>query len=152
MRLIRLLPDRAGIKGRMDLQDPFPEGAACVIGSAHEVTAHVPVGMGPEGIAIDEAGRRAFVACSRSNAVVAVGLDSSKVAWRAETCREPIPVVFEPPTGRVFSANARSDTLTVLDGRPGRLLADVPAAATRRDSVTTRGCGAFTAVRPPPAR
>ncbi len=35
-------------------------------------------------------------------------------------------MVVDAPTGRVFTADSRSDTVTVLDGRTGRRLAGLP--------------------------
>ncbi len=90
----------------MQQREPIVEGAACAVELAHQVTGSVPVGMGPEGVAVDAAGRRAFVACSRSNVVAMVGLDGDPAPWQAAVGREPIPVVFDEPTGRVFTANA----------------------------------------------
>ena len=43
--------------------EPVIDGMACAVNLAHEVVREIPVGMGPEGIAVDAAGRRAFVAC-----------------------------------------------------------------------------------------
>jgi DNA-binding beta-propeller fold protein YncE len=37
--------------------------------------------MRPQGIAVDAAGRRAFVACSRGNAIAVVPLDGPAVPW-----------------------------------------------------------------------
>src|SRR5581483_10755332 len=101
--------------------ESFTEGAACAVNLTHRVLGHVPVGMGPEGIAVDAAGRWAFVACSRSNAVTALRLGGERHVWQTGVGREPIPVVFDPPTGRLFTADARSDTVTVLDAETGRL-------------------------------
>jgi YVTN family beta-propeller protein len=38
-------------------------------------------------------------------------------------------VIFDPPTGRVFTADARSDTVTVLDAATRRQLARVPVGS-----------------------
>ena len=64
---------------------------------------------------MDAAGRRAFVACSRSDAVAVLRLDGDPAPWQAPVGREPIPVIYDGPTRRVFVADARSDTVTVLD-------------------------------------
>jgi sugar lactone lactonase YvrE len=61
--------------GTMRSEEPIIDGMACVVKQAQWVIRDIPVGMGPEGVAVDPAGRRAFVACSRSNAVTAVRLD-----------------------------------------------------------------------------
>src|ERR1700751_4234144 len=52
----------------------FPVGAACRIDSRSpwRQVAEIPVGLDPEGIAVDVGGRRPFVACSRSDFVSVV--------------------------------------------------------------------------------
>jgi DNA-binding beta-propeller fold protein YncE len=59
----------------MRSEEPIVDGMACAVNLAHGVVRDIPVGTSPEGIAVDAAGRRAFVACSRSNAVTGVRLD-----------------------------------------------------------------------------
>ena len=59
----------------------FPVGAACRIDARtpwHHI-AEIPVGLDPEGIAIDSGRRRAFVACSRSDFVSVIDLDTHEV-------------------------------------------------------------------------
>ena len=56
----------------------FAVGAACRIDlptPAREI-AEIPVGLDPEGIAVDTRRRRAYVACSRSDFVAVVDLDA----------------------------------------------------------------------------
>ena len=65
-----------------ETEDPaFPVGAACRIDSRSpwRQIAEIPVGLDPEGIAVDVARRRAFVACSRSDFVSVVDLETHEV-------------------------------------------------------------------------
>ena len=50
--------NRSGLGSLLVMSDgeELIEGAACAVNLAHQVTGHVPVGMGPEGIGVDEAG------------------------------------------------------------------------------------------------
>lgn len=77
--------EAAGRPPRMQPGEPIVEGAACAVELAHQVA----------GIAVDEAGRRAFVACARSNAVAAVSLDGKPEPWQIQVGREPIPAVVD---------------------------------------------------------
>src|SRR3954469_16081479 len=95
----------------------FPVGAACRIDarSPWRQVAEIAVGLDPEGIAIDAARRRAFVACSRSDFVSVVDLDTHEVITEIVTGAEPIDIGFDAATGRVFSADAHADQVTIID-------------------------------------
>jgi YVTN family beta-propeller protein len=94
----------------------FPVGAACRIDSRSpwRQVAEIPVGLDPEGIAIDVARRRAFVACSRSDFVSVVDLEAHEVIKQIPTGAEPIDIGFDEQTGRLFSADAHSDQVTII--------------------------------------
>src|SRR6476469_10787434 len=99
-------------------EDPaFPVGAACRIDSRSpwRQVAEIPVGLDPEGIAVDVARRRAFVACSRSDFVSVVDLEQHEVLAEIATGAEPIDIGLDEETGRVFSADAHSDQVTIID-------------------------------------
>src|ERR1700746_4086964 len=95
----------------------FPVGAACRIDSRSpwRQVAEIPVGLDPEGIAVDVARRRAFVACSRSDFVSVVDLETHEVIHEIATGNEPIDIGLDEQTGRVFTADAHSDQVTIID-------------------------------------
>src|ERR671936_2633012 len=100
----------------------IPEGAACLIGPApHRLVAEVPVGLGPEGAAVDRRRRRAYVTCSRSNHVGVVDLDRSEVNDEVAVGHEPMDAVFDEGSGRVFVCELRSSNVTVIDTASGRV-------------------------------
>ena len=74
----------------MRSEEPIVDGAPWTANFPYQVVRDIPVGMGPEGIAVDAAGRRAYVACSRSNVVTGVRLDGEPEPWQAGTGREPM--------------------------------------------------------------
>src|SRR6185312_13053340 len=107
------LSPRMDTRGQMaatdEREDPaFPVGAACRIDSRSpwRQIAEIPVGLDPEGIAVDVARRRAFVACSRSDFVSVVDLDTHEVIAEIATGNEPIDIGHDEQTGRVFTADA----------------------------------------------
>src|SRR5438105_14353730 len=109
----RLDSRQAILAGQMaatgEREDPaFPVGAACRIDSRSpwRQIAEIPVGLDPEGIAVDVARRRAFVACSRSDFVSVVDLDAHEVIAEIQTGAEPIDIALDEQSGRVFSADA----------------------------------------------
>jgi YVTN family beta-propeller protein len=83
--------------------------------------AEVPVGLGPEGAAVDRRRRRAYVTCSRSNHVGVVDLDRSEVIDEVAVGEEPIDAVFDEGSGRVFVCELRSSAVTVIDTASGRV-------------------------------
>src|SRR2546429_8260434 len=108
---------RAILDTRAMEEATFPVGAACRIDarSPWRQVAEIRVGLDPEGIAVDVARRRAFVACSRSDFVSVVDLDTHEVIAEIKTGAEPIDIGLDDQTGRVFSADAHSDQLTIID-------------------------------------
>src|SRR5437763_16732482 len=93
-------------------EDPtFPVGAACRIESRApwRQIAEIPVGLDPEGVAVDVERRRAFVACSRSDLVSVVDLEAHEVIREIPTGDELIDIGLDEQTGRVFTADAHSD-------------------------------------------
>src|SRR5437763_15100207 len=84
-------------------EDPaFPVGAACRIDSRSpwRQIAEIPVGLDPEGIAVDVERRRAFVACSRSDLVSVVDLEPHEVIRELSPGNAPIDIsLAEQPGG-----------------------------------------------------
>jgi YVTN family beta-propeller protein len=118
-------------------------GPACLLqpaGPDYRVVAEVPVGMGPEGVVVDRARQRAYVACSRSNAVAVVDVPDGAATPGSEGApqppprllpvgREPIALIYDPPTDRLFTADARSNWLTVLDMATATGLGVIPVGS-----------------------
>src|SRR5205814_8617069 len=89
--------------------DPaFPVGAACRIDSRSpwRTVAEIPVGLDPEGIAVDNLRRRAFVACSRSDFVAALDLETHEVITEIAARSQPIDIGVDEETGGVVSSDA----------------------------------------------
>ena len=111
-----------------DPLERFGVGAACRI----DVPAHsrriasIAVGLDPEGVGVDVARRRAYVACSRSDWVTVVDLEALEPIARVPVGKEPIDLVFDPPTDRIFTADAHSDSVSVVDAETLRLAATIP--------------------------
>jgi len=89
----------------METSDSFPAQSA------------IPVGYGPEGIAVDGQARRGYVACARANSVAVFDLDSREVVTQVPVGREPIGLVHDRDGGRVFSTDARA-VVTDLESAP----------------------------------
>ena len=98
----------------LDVTESFPSGGA------------IPVGYGPEGIALDGEARRGHVACARANTVAIFDLDSQEVLGQVPVGQEPIGLVYDKQTGRVFTTDSRSDISTVVDVHKMEVVAQIP--------------------------
>jgi len=90
----------------------------------------IPVGYGPEGIAVDGEGRRGYVACARSDSVAVFDLDSREVVTQVPVGREPIGLVHDKQGGHVFTTDARSDVVSVIDTAKNVRIKDIPVGDT----------------------
>jgi len=79
-----------------------------------QTVAAIPVGLDPEGTAVDTRRRRAYVACSRSDTLAVVDLAAAAVVTHVAVGAEPIDVVFDERTDRIFTADAHADALSVV--------------------------------------
>src|SRR6476661_1707940 len=91
-----------------------PIGAACRIDAVAPgmTIAEVPVGLDPEGVAVDLARGRVYVACSRADNVAVVDLETHETVARIPVGAEPIDLAYDPATDRIFTANAHSDSVS----------------------------------------
>jgi YVTN family beta-propeller protein len=119
----------AGSQAAMHRSEPFIDGMACAIGRCHRILAHAPGRDGP---------RRDRDRCDWPTRIRGMcpqqcggdgALDGELRPRQTEVGREPIAVVFDAPTGGLFTADARSDSITVLDTRSGRPERQVPVGA-----------------------
>ena len=79
------------------------------------VVGRVVVGPEPRGVVIGPDGRTAFVALGASNEVVRVDLVDRAVTGRLVVGREPRAVALTPNGKQLIVANARGQSLTVID-------------------------------------
>src|SRR5579875_880218 len=105
------------------------DGAARAAAGRYRILGEARVGMDPEGVVADATTGLAYVACSRSNAVSVVDLETMTQAGAVGVGREPIDIVIDPRTRRVFTADARSDQVSVIDAGTGRVIAVIPVGA-----------------------
>ncbi len=86
--------------------EPVIDGMACAVNLAREVVREIPVGMGPEGIAVDAAGRQ----LSR----IPVG-------------SYPAGLGHHPELRRVYCGDTAAGTITVIDTDTLRAVGTGPA-------------------------
>ena len=89
-------------------------------------TAHV--GGEPWGVARSDDGRTLFVSLATDDEVVALDTRTLAQKWRTPVAARPRALAVTP-SGRVLVGHVRESNLSVLDGRSGRALHDLPLVA-----------------------
>jgi YVTN family beta-propeller protein len=105
-----------------DLSPKNPSTLSIIDLHAGEVKASVPVGAGPNGLALDHFGRRAYVANSRSNDVSVVDLRTYREMRRIAVGQRPFSVALTPDDGRLLVTNCQDASLSVIDTKTFRVL------------------------------
>lgn len=98
---------------------------------------HVPVGPGPEGIAVTPDGRLLLVALQRADEVVILKQGSGAVLARLPTGRTPVRVAITPDSRTAVIANRDSDNLTIIDLEERTVRGTVPVGDAPGGIVTT---------------
>jgi len=80
--------------------------------------AEIPVGLDPEGVAVDSRRRRAYVACSRADYVAVVDLETNEVVAQVVVGSEPIDLAFDPAQDRQRPAQHRAEARRHQAQRP----------------------------------
>jgi len=111
------------------------------------VVASAAVGGDPRGVAVDAAGRRAYVVSQFARQVFVVGLDDMSVVAQIPVGLDPESAVIDQQKKRLYVANRGSQSVSVIDAAGGRLLTTVPLAVNPQQVAidTERGL-AFVAV------
>ncbi len=97
-----------------------------VTGSALTVTATIPVGDEPRGVALSQDGKTAYVALAGEDVIVVVDLAMRKILKRLPTGLEPWHVALTPDGKRLTVGCTRARTLSVYTLPTGEELYTVP--------------------------
>jgi serine/threonine-protein kinase len=79
------------------------------------VTATIPVGKHPEGVAVDSAAHIAYSANYVDSSVSVIDTDSRAVTATIAVSRGPLGIAVDPAARTVYTANNRDDTVSVID-------------------------------------
>lgn len=80
-----------------------------------EVITHLPVGKGPEGVAVDPGSKKLYVANQHDDILEIYDLDTLERTKRLRLGRCPIRLVFSPDGKYAFIPNREGDCLSVID-------------------------------------
>ncbi len=86
-----------------------------VIDDSDQVTATIPVGDNPIGVAVDPAGRRVFVANYASNSVSVIDADTLSVVATVATGVQPMAVAVDRSSRKAYVSCYGSSSVTMID-------------------------------------
>ena len=83
---------------------------------ANAVTATIPVGSDPFGVAVEQFTGKVYVANFSSNTVSVINPATNAVIATIPVGGEPVGVAVNQLTGKVYVTNTHSDTVSVIGG------------------------------------
>ena len=87
--------------------------------------------QGAHGTAIAEGTGHGFATSGNDQSVVMFDLKTFKVLGRIPAAEDADAVVYDKPSNRVFTLNGDAHSSTVIDPREGKLITNIPSAASR---------------------
>ncbi|MFI7166554.1 YncE family protein [Rhodococcus erythropolis] len=100
--------------------------AAAGPASADTVTATVPVGVSPGGVAISPDGGRAYVTNLGSDSVSVIDTGTNTVAATVPVGGSPVGVAITPDGGHAYVTNLGSNSVSVIETATNTVAATVP--------------------------
>ena len=91
------------------------------------VSATIPVGKHPEGVAVDPAIHRAYTADYGANAVSVIDTRTHTVTATIPVGRGPIGLAVDTATHAIYTANNRDDSVSVVDPMTRSVIATIAA-------------------------
>jgi PQQ-dependent catabolism-associated beta-propeller protein len=98
---------------------------SAIDGETLSVTATIPVGRRPRGIALSPDKRRLFVAVGDDNRIDVVDLASRKVVDALPSGEDPELFVVHPDGKRLFVANENDSLVSVLEIEPKKVIGEI---------------------------
>jgi YVTN family beta-propeller protein len=122
----------SGCRGPSGGQGPTASSrsAAPSTGPIYRVTATVPAGNGPKGVAVDTGSRTVYVANNDDNTVSVIDASTRTVTATVPAGKDPYAVAVDPGTHTVYVINDGvhdENTVSVIDGSTRTVTATVPA-------------------------
>jgi YVTN family beta-propeller protein len=94
--------------------------------ATNTVVATVPVGRGPQGVAVNPAGSLVYVTNNGSNTISIIDTATNEVTATVPVGVGPFGVAVNPAGSRVYVTSRVNNTVSVLDTATNRVIATVP--------------------------
>jgi hypothetical protein len=92
----------------------------------NKIIGHISNTEGVHGIAIAERDGHGFISCGQSNSVLMFDLHTLDTIKRILVGEHPDAIIYDLDTHHIFVMNAKSESVTVLSGATGALIATIP--------------------------
>jgi len=102
------------------------DNVSVIDGETNTVTATVPVGHKPIGVAVNPGTNRIYVANNHSDNVSVIDGETDTVTATVPAGDGPFSVAVNAITNRIYVANGTSDDLSVIDGETNTVTATIP--------------------------
>jgi YVTN family beta-propeller protein len=96
--------------------------------ATNKVTATIPVGDFPDGVAVSPDGRRAYITNTGSGTVSVIDTATNKVIATIATSAQSVGIAVSPDGRRVYTANLLDQSISVIDTETNALIATVPVS------------------------
>jgi len=90
------------------------------------VVATIPVGRGPEGIALDPQSRRLYTANNDDNTVSVINTETKTVTATIAVGQMPRRLALDPSTETLYATNTAGKSVSVIDTRTNTVTATIP--------------------------
>jgi YVTN family beta-propeller protein len=105
----------------------YYDGTVSVIDTAtNDVTATVPVGKMPHGVAVNPDGKKVYVANRNSDTVSVIDTATNTVTNTVDVGNDPFGVAVSPDGKKVYVTNDESDAVSVIDTATNKVTDTVP--------------------------
>jgi YVTN family beta-propeller protein len=92
----------------------------------YQVTAEIPVGRMPRGVAVSPDGSKLYVANERSDTVSAIATATNAVTATIPVGRQPFGAAVSPDGSNIYVTNKGSDTVSVIAEATNTVTATIP--------------------------
>ncbi|MFZ0905602.1 MAG: YncE family protein, partial [Mycobacterium sp.] len=103
-----------------------PRSAVPPTAPTYRVTATVPVGKDPFGVAVDPGTHTVYVTNGKDNTVSVIDASTRAVTVTVAVGKRPWGVAVDPGTHTVYDTNAGDGTMSVIDASTRTVTATVP--------------------------
>jgi YVTN family beta-propeller protein len=128
------------------ISNMVPNSVSVIDMASNTVTATMPVGDHPQGLAVNPAGTRVYVTNWYSNTVSVIDTGSNTVAATVTVGTSPMRVTVSPTGAKVYVSNAGSGTVSVIDAATNTVVETIATGGEARGiQVNPSGTKAYVA-------
>ncbi len=105
---------------------PNYQSVSVIDDATNTVTAIIPVGLNPQGIAVNPSGTRVYVVNRDDNSVSVIDAATNKVIATIPVGSYPIGAAVNPSGTNIYVTNFKSNTISVIDAASNTVVSTIP--------------------------